>query len=45
MTRRINQVLGTNLGPWDLDGLPDLDIAIILEGLKLKAEMTEEGLI
>lgn len=45
LARYLNRALGTTLGPWDLDGIPEVTIAIIVEGLTLRDEMQREGLI
>jgi hypothetical protein len=44
LARTLNRVLGTNLGPWDLAGIPDVYIELILEGVRLQGELAEAGL-
>ena len=44
LARYLNRYLGTNLGPWDVAGVPDVYIAMIVQGANLKAEIKEAGL-
>lgn len=45
LARYLNQYLGTQLAPWELGSVPDIWIALIVEGAGLRAEMEEKGLV
>jgi hypothetical protein len=39
LTRYLNLYLGTNIGPWDLDDIPDIYLATLVEGATLQAQL------
>jgi len=45
MARWLNSYLGTHLGPWDIEQLPDVWLAIVVKGVNLRTELEEAGLI
>lgn len=45
MARLLNRILGvTTITPWELGGIPDVWIALVVEGVNLKAELAEAGI-
>lgn len=45
LARYLNRYLGTHLAPWELGGVPELYIEALLEGLALRDELAEAGLL
>jgi hypothetical protein len=43
LTRYLNDVLGTNLAPWELDGVPDLFLELIVVGARVEASVGKLG--
>jgi len=43
--RFLNHYLGTNIRPWELGQIPDLYIDVLNEGVALRNELAEAGLL
>jgi len=45
LAQLLNRYLGTNLGPWDVAALPEIYVSLVMEGMALREELAEAGLI
>jgi len=45
LARYLNSTLGTQLAPWELDQVPEVWIAVIVEGGRIRGELAEMGLL
>lgn len=43
--RVLNQYLGTDIAPWEVRELPDIYVEAMFEGLAVRAELGEKGLL
>jgi hypothetical protein len=45
LARTLNRLLGTTvLTPWSIGAVPDVDIALVMEAVNLKAAMEKAGI-
>jgi len=42
LCRYVNQLLGTNYAPWELDQIPDIWLAQIVSGLNIQAQVARQ---